>query len=208
MNTEELGNLLRQLYLQQETQLAEKFNRSLPFQDGLFDRWERARRLGFGEGASAYNSACVFGDVKVGASTWIGPYTVLDGSGGLLQIGAFCSISAGVHIYTHDTLSWALSGGRKPTHKAPVSIGDCCYIGSQSIIAAGVRIGSRCVIAANSFVNRAVPDATIVGGSPVRRLGIVVGQGESVTLRFDSPGAESKILLPISDRGETSDAEQ
>ena len=48
--------------------------------------------------------------VTVGAGTWIGPNTLLDGTGGL-SIGASCSISAGVQIYTHDSVMWALSGG-------------------------------------------------------------------------------------------------
>jgi acetyltransferase-like isoleucine patch superfamily enzyme len=90
-----------------------------------------------------------------------------------------------VHIYTHDTVLWALSGGNAPTARASVKIGDCVYIGSQSVIAAGVTIGSRCVVGANSFVNRDVPDGVIVGGSPARRLGRVVGAGADVRLEFD-----------------------
>lgn len=185
MNIEQLRALLLQLYLKQEAQLSKSFHRSLSFQDGLFDRWERAKRLGFGEEASIYNSALVYGDVRVGRGTWVGPYTVLDGSGEALEIGDYCSVSAGVHIYTHDTLSWALSGGLAPKLRAPVTIGDCCYIGSQSVIAAGVSIGQRCVVGANSFVNDAVPNGSIVGGSPARRLGRVYVDGSTVRLEFN-----------------------
>jgi UDP-3-O-[3-hydroxymyristoyl] glucosamine N-acyltransferase len=39
----------------------------------------------------------VFGDVAVGARTWIGPFVMLDGSAGP-EIGASCSISSGAHI--------------------------------------------------------------------------------------------------------------
>jgi hypothetical protein len=91
MNTEELSALLKLLYSEQDKDLLQRFDRSLPFQDGAFDRWERARRLGFGEGASIYNSSLVFGDVSVGEHTWVGPNTILDGSGGKLSIGAYCS---------------------------------------------------------------------------------------------------------------------
>lgn len=177
--------LLNACYRQHEERLQSQFHRSLPFQDAVFDRWERARRLGFGEGTSIYNSSAVFGDVRVGQNTWIGPNTVLDGSGGGLIIGSFCSVSAAVHIYTHDTVLWALSGGELPKTEARVFVGDCVYIGSQSVIAAGVTIGARSVVAANSFVNRDVPDGTVVGGSPARRLGIVVGQGSKIRIEFD-----------------------
>ena len=54
-------------------------------------------------GTSCYNNVLIIGDVKVGKNTWIGPNVILDGSGGL-EIGDFVSISAGVQIYTHDSL--------------------------------------------------------------------------------------------------------
>ena len=110
---------------------------SLPFGDYIVDRWEKAKNLGFGEGSSIYDSAIVIGDVKVGKNTWIGPFTVLDGTGGL-EIGDTCSISAGVQIYTHDTVEWAISGGKHPKEQAPVQIGNRCYIGPNSIISKGV----------------------------------------------------------------------
>lgn len=185
MNTDELRTLLCQLYETSDERLRIEFNRSLPFQDGLFDRWERAQRLGFGKGASIYNSALVFGDVIAGTDTWVGPYTILDGSGGPLRIGAYCSISSGVHIYTHDTVRWALSGGKCAKHAAEVTIGDCVYIGSQSVIAPGVRIGSRCVVGANSFVNRDVEESTVVAGTPAVTIGRVEGEGENLRLVYE-----------------------
>ena len=186
MNTDELRVLLRQLYTEQDECLRQEFARSLPFQDGMFDRWERATRLGFETGASIYNSALIFGDVVVGEQTWIGPYVVLDGSGGTLRIGAYCSISSGVHIYTHDTVRWALSRGQEDKRTAPVQIGDCVYIGPQSVIVAGVQIGDHCVVGANSFVNEDVEPRTIVAGSPARRIGSVVGDGKDVRIDIDA----------------------
>ena len=78
----------------------------------------------FGDGASIYDSALVYGEVQAGEQTSIGPYTLLDGSGGGIEIGSYCSISAGVHIYTHDTVMWALSGGRAERRTAATRIGD------------------------------------------------------------------------------------
>mgnify|MGYP003351887026 FL=1 len=107
----ELALELRRLKEQRDQELRAAFDRSLPFADAQFDRWERAKLLGFGDKTSIYDSSFIFGDVKVGFETWIGPFTLLDGSGGGLTIGDHCSISAGVHIYTHDTVLWAVSGG-------------------------------------------------------------------------------------------------
>jgi acetyltransferase-like isoleucine patch superfamily enzyme len=180
----DFAELIRAAWRARDKELRQKFSRSLPLGDALFDRWERAKTLGFADGVSIYNSACVFGSVNVGPNTWIGPNVMLDGSGGNLEIGRSCSISAGVQIYTHDTVLWAVSGGVQSYRKAPVKIGDCCYLGSQSIIAAGVTIGRQCVIGANSFVNDDVPDRSIVTGSTARVVGRVVGDGGEARLDF------------------------
>lgn len=156
---------LRALLTQQHVHVWDRFNRSLPFGDYIVDRWEKARKLGFGEGASIYDSALLLGDVEVGRNTWIGPFTVLDGSGGL-KIGEHCSISAGVQIYTHDTVKWAVSGGVHSPERAPVRIGNRCYIGPNVIISKGVTIGDGCVIGANSFVNCDIPEKNKAWGTP------------------------------------------
>ena len=149
-----------------------KYKRVLPLNELVTDRWEKATYLGFGKGSSIYDSSIVFGDVKVGENTWIGPNTILDGTGGL-SIGNNCSISAGVHIYSHHTVKWALSGGKSPYEYAQTAIGNCCFIGPQAIIQSGVTIGNHCIIAANSFVNKDVSNNMILGGSPGKILGEV-----------------------------------
>lgn len=186
LNHQRFDALLREYYEANDERIRNDYKRSLSFQDGAFDRWERARRLGFGDGASIYNSSLVYGDVRVGRSSWIGPNTLLDGTGGGLEVGDFCSISAGVQIYTHDTVLWALSGGVLNRAEGRVLVGDCVYIGSQCIIAAGVSIGTRCVIGANSYVNRDVPDRTVAAGSPARQIGTVIGEGRDVRIAFDA----------------------
>jgi acetyltransferase-like isoleucine patch superfamily enzyme len=105
---------------------------------------------------------------------------MLDGSGAQLTIGDHCDISAGVHIYTHDTARRCVSMGAAAILTDPVSIGSGTYIGSQAVILPGTVIGSRCVIGANSFVNRDVHDRTIVVGSPAREIGRVEGDGDEI----------------------------
>jgi acetyltransferase-like isoleucine patch superfamily enzyme len=180
----ELRSELEQFYWERQRELGEKWNRSLPFGDTVVDRWARAKFLGFGEGTSIYDSAVVIGDVKVGEKTWIGPSTLLDGSGGL-TIGSYCSISAGVQIYSHDSVKWALSGGAAEYEHAPVSIGNNTYIGPMTIVAKGVRIGNHCLVGANSVVNKDLRDFSIAYGSTCRVVGKIRVNGESVAFQYD-----------------------
>lgn len=159
---------LRDFLADRRAEVTSQFNRVLPFGDYISDRWEKARALGFGEGTSIYDSAHVLGDVRIGANTWIGPFSILDGSGGGLIIGSNCSVSAGVQIYTHDTVDWAVSGGSAPYRKAPTRIGDNCYLGPNAVITAGVTIGDRAIVGANSLVLEDVPAGGKVAGNPAR----------------------------------------
>lgn len=159
-------NDLRAFWLSRRRELDARYNRTLPFGDYIVDRWEKARELGFGDGTSVYDSCLILGQVRVGEHTWIGPFTVLDGSGGGLDIGDHCSISAGVQIYTHDTVARSLSGGVAPIAQAPTRIGSNCYIGPNTVIAKGVTIGDRVVIGANSLVLNDVPSDSKAFGTP------------------------------------------
>ena len=64
-----------------------------------------------------------------------------------------------------------------------MAIGDCCYVGSQTVIAKGVTIGAHSVIGAHSFVNRDIPAYTVAYGVPCRPAGRVeVDAAGQVTL--------------------------
>jgi acetyltransferase-like isoleucine patch superfamily enzyme len=169
---EQLVQQARDVYTRLRDEVRSRWQRDLPLEELLFDRWERARSLGFGEGASIYHNSYVYGDVRVGEGTWVGPMTMLDGTGGL-TIGSHCSISSGVQIYTHDTVKWAVSGGKAKYEHAPVVVSDCCYLGSNTVVVKGVTIGDHCVIGACSLVNRDLPPNTLAFGVPCRPRGRV-----------------------------------
>ena len=158
---------LRSLWLGRRREVFARHHRSLPLADYIVDRWEKARELGFGEGSSIYDGVLVLGEVRVGNNTWVGPSVVLDGSGGL-SIGSNCSISAGVQIYSHDSIQWALSGGTAKYEYAPTSIGDNCYIGPNTVISKGVHIGNGSLIGACSLVLDDIPAGAKAFGTPCR----------------------------------------
>lgn len=145
-----------------------QFDRRVSIGDLLTERDDNAAAYGFGEGTTMYDNVLVLGRVKVGRNTWIGPGCILDGSGGDLQIGDWCSISAGVQIYTHHTVNRSISLGRDPIDYAPTWIGNGVYIGPNSVIQMGTTVGDRAIIGANSFVNRDIPPAAKAFGCPAR----------------------------------------
>jgi acetyltransferase-like isoleucine patch superfamily enzyme len=163
----ETGAAIRREYEQRRAALMEAHRRALPFGDMFTDRWERARFHGFGEGTSVYDNVVILGDVSIGRETWVGPGCVLDGSGGL-TIGDYCSISAGVQIYTHDTVDWSLSFGEIEPAREATMIGSGVYLGPNVVIQKGVRIGDRVVVGAMSLVNTDVPSGSRAWGVPAR----------------------------------------
>ncbi len=187
MSTErkrELLDELRTLLGELRAEMRERWHRDLPLEELLGDRWERARSLGFGEGSSIYASCYLYGDVRVGRNTWIGPHTLLDGSGGLV-IGDGCDISAGAQLYTHDTVRRVLSDGRSEIEHSPVAIGDRVHVGAGAIILKGVVIGDHSVIGAGSVVNRPIPSNTVAAGVPCRPIGTVeIASDGTVSLSY------------------------
>ena len=148
---------LKKLIKVERNNIYSKYKRHVSVNDLLSDRWETAKFYGFGQGSSCYNNVLIIGNVKVGKNVWIGPNVVLDGSGGL-EIGDYVSISSGVHIYTHDTVSWSNSLGKKPKETKSTKIGHGVYIGPNSIIQMGLNISDKAIIGSLSFVNKDIPE--------------------------------------------------
>lgn len=123
---------------------------------------------------NSYNNlAWLIGEPKIGPNTWIGPFTLIDGSGGL-TIGDGCDISAGVQIYTHETVRRCVSG-RQYNHvdRQSTTIGNNVFIGANSVILMGSIIESNSIIAAGSVVKGLVPSNSIFAGSIARKIGKV-----------------------------------
>lgn len=165
-------------------EMRERYHRVLPSGELIFNRFDKARYLGFGKDSSIYDTSVVMGDVKVGAHVWIGPYTILEGAGGKLVIGDWVSINSGVMIFTHDSTKHYVSGGRAPVEKGDVTINSYTVIGSGAMIRHGVTIGKHCVIGAHSMVTRDIPDYSIAVGVPAHIIGKTVLAGDEVKFEY------------------------
>ena len=105
----------------------------------------------------------------IGAKSYIGMNSILNGFVASLRIGKKVSIAQNVNIMV-DSGPNASEAMQKifPIEKGPVHIEDHCWIGANVIIMPNVSLGEYSVVAANSFVNTSFPAFSIVGGNPAR----------------------------------------
>lgn len=105
-------------------------------------------------------------ELIVGDNTSLNYRTVISVES-MVQIGDHCMIAEEVKIFDNN------SHGVHYQHRlmtsrdtAPVILEDHVWIGMNSIILKGVRIGKGAVIAAGSVVTKDVPAMVVVGGNP------------------------------------------
>jgi acetyltransferase-like isoleucine patch superfamily enzyme len=76
-----------------------------------------------------------------------------------VHIGEYSYVAFGARILTHD---------RTRGLYLHTYVGRNCFIGGESLILPGVRIGDNCVVGAGSVVTKDVPERSIVAGNPAR----------------------------------------
>lgn len=122
-----------------------------------------------------------FGHITIGNHTSVnGPNTQLASKINKIVIGNFCSIAAGVviqeyyHKYNRVT-SYFISKNfflddisNDIYSKGDIIIEDDVWIGANSVILSGVRVGRGSIVGAGSVVTKDVPKYSIVGGNPAK----------------------------------------
>ncbi|EAV47415.1 putative acetyltransferase [Methylophilales bacterium HTCC2181] len=121
------------------------------------------------------------GEISIGDNCFVGEQSRI-WSALKIKIGHRVLISHCVNIFDNSTHPFnsaqrhkqftQIVSGQHPKHinlnEKAVIISDDVWIGSMSIILAGVFIGEGAIIAAGSVVTKDVPPFTIVGGNPAR----------------------------------------
>ena len=120
------------------------------------------------------------GEIEIGDLVYIGDGAIIS-TRERIRIGARTLIAHGVQIFDNDSHPvdarerhedyLALLAGRPRPHAigaAPVEIGEDCWLGVNSIVLKGVRIGARSVVAAGSVVTNDVDEDCVVAGNPAR----------------------------------------
>jgi len=100
--------------------------------------------------------------VKIGKNVVIAAYTIIDPFfPELITIEDNVIVGVGATILAHEYTQEKLRKGR-------VHIKKRALIGAGSLIRCGITVGEHAVVGAKSFVNKDVPDFTMVGGVPAK----------------------------------------
>jgi acetyltransferase-like isoleucine patch superfamily enzyme len=98
--------------------------------------------------------------MEVGAGTKISLKARLDTTNPRgIHIGKYSVIAMDSVLLSHDFINNTMGD---------VHIGDCCFIGTRSIIYSGVTIGDHSIVSAAAVVLKDVPPNCIVAGNPAR----------------------------------------
>lgn len=131
--------------------------------------------------SSKINSAELHGNITIGKHCAVnGPSTFLFSQVNSIEIGSFCSIAHGVTIIEYDHIidrpsTYFMSQNifnqgmeNDIVSSGSIKIGHDVWIGANSVILSGVKIGDGAIIAAGSIVTKNVPSYAIVAGNPAK----------------------------------------
>lgn len=82
-----------------------------------------------------------------------------------IKIGEGTELGPSVYLYDHDhdyKNGLSSNSDKEVFKKAPIVIGKNCWIGANTVILRGTKIGDNCVIGAGCIVKGTVPDNTVL----------------------------------------------
>lgn len=90
-----------------------------------------------------------------------------------IKIGKYTRVGANCKIIDNDfhpiELEYRHKGlNEQYTHRAPITIGDDCFIGMNSIILKGAKLGNNVIVGAGSVVHGTWPDNCVIAGNPAK----------------------------------------
>ena len=126
-----------------------------------------------GSGHFIADSATIIGNVRLGdrASVWFN--SVLRGDHEWIEIGASSNVQDGSVLHTDPGIDLVVGEFVTVGHKVMLhgcSIGDNTLIGIGSTVLNNARIGTNCIVGANSLVTerKVFPDGVLIMGSPAK----------------------------------------
>ena len=109
------------------------------------------------------------GQIEIGDRSWIHHGVFIDGEGAKVTLGADVGVGPEVMLLTSSPELGPAGRRGGPSERAPIVVGDGCWLGARSIVLPGVTIGPGCVIAAGAVVVADCEPNGLYTGIPARR---------------------------------------
>ncbi|CAM8667801.1 WbbJ Acetyltransferase (isoleucine patch superfamily) [Comamonadaceae bacterium] len=136
--------------------------------------------------------------VNIGRGVNIGPYSIIEATGVITNLGKGCTIGANSGLGAFSFIGAAggvtigsdvIMGQRVSFHsenhrfddtevvirkqgvtREGITIGDNCWVGANVVFLDGAKVGSGCVVAAGAVVRGVFPPNCVIGGVPAKVL--------------------------------------
>lgn len=107
--------------------------------------------------------------IVIGDNTYIGPRVYL-GAAEQIMIGDRCQIGGNVSFIaeSHNFKDADKEIFEQGVSRKGIFLGDDCWIGNNSIILDGVKLGKGCVVGAGAVVTRSFDDYSVISGCPAK----------------------------------------
>ncbi len=111
------------------------------------------------------------GKIEIGENCGISGSTIYAWNS--IKIGDYTRVGANCKIIDNDFHPVELEHRHKALNeeyarRAPIEIGDDCFIGMNSVILKGTKLGNNVIVGAGSVVHGSFPDNCIIAGNPAK----------------------------------------
>lgn len=117
------------------------------------------------ESGLTFHNCSDYGNLKIGKNSHVGKNCFFDLADNV-TIGNNAVISMNASFITHIDMKRSELDRLYRAKTDAVEVGDDCYIGANSVILPGVKLGSKCFAAASSTITESFGSCSFIAGSP------------------------------------------
>jgi len=114
---------------------------------------------------------------RIGKNVYIGEELIIiddpEDRSAVLTIEDRAAISPRVTFVMHSAPNWSKIREIVKDKRGKITIKTDAWIGAGAVILPGVEIGEGAIVGANSLVAESVPDYTVVGGVPAKKIRVL-----------------------------------